>query len=329
MSNNHELLIKNLTDRLDNRTRELKTLQTDFDKLKSDFYHSDRQRIICDNAREQYCRNWSLRFFGINVEQSDINELGLDVACMITVYNRVVKPVLIRADKRILPAVPEWFDLLENGHFVGKALKSKKNPSMYLPKPIIIRFTKRWQRNLFLRLKKDHMPSPTELEKEAGVEKFTATADLTTRNYKFMKLIGDDARVDKVWTLDGQIKFTLVQDLQKQKYVHTVSCILDSVGKILDSAVNALRISRRKAFPSDVQRPTTYVAATTAAPAAPTLTPQGAQEKQPQPQQQQKRTNSSTRAVLLEGPSPAVLEARRQRDLLNEDPDVDFDNQEV
>ena len=311
----------------------LKTLQSNYDKLKSDFYHSDRQRIICDNEREQYCRNWSLRFFGINVEQGDINELGLDVACMITVYKRVVKPVLECADKKILPAVPEWFDLLENGHFVGKSFKSKRNPSLFLPKPIIIRFTKRWQRNLFLRLKKDHMPSPTELEMEAGVEKFTATADLTTRNYKFMKLISDDARVDKVWTLDGKIKFTLVQDLQKQKYVHTVSCILDSVDKILDSAVNTLRISRRKAFPSDVQKPTSYVAATAAAPAAPTSTAQGAREKPPQQQhqqpQQQRRTNSSTRAVLLDGPSPAVLEARRQRDLLNEDSDVDFDNQKV
>ena len=324
MSNNHELLIKNLTDRLNNRTSELKTLQTDFNKLKSDFYHSDRQRIICDNAREQYCRNWSLRFFGLNVDQGDIDDLGLDVACMVTVFNRIVKPVLKHADKKILPAVPAWFDVLENGHFVGKAQKSKKNPSVYLPKPIIIRFTKRWQRNLFLRLKKDYMPSPTELEMEAGVERFSATADLTTRNYKFVKLLGDDARVDKVWTLDGQIKFTLVQDLQKKKYVHTVPCILDPVDTILDTAVKTLRSFRRKAFPSDDQIPSSYVAAV-AAPAPPSS--QGVREK-PQ-HQHQRRTNSSTRAVLLDGPSPAVLEARRQRDLLNEDVDVDFDNQEV
>ncbi len=328
MSNNHELLIKNLTDRLNNRTRELNTLQTDFNKLKSDFYHSDRQRIICDNAREQYCRNWSLRFFGLNVAQGDIDDLGLDVACMVTVFNRIVKPVLKHADKKILPAVPEWFDVLENGHFVGKPQKSKKNPSVYLPKPIIIRFTKRWQRNLFLRLKKDHMPSPTELELEAGVERFSATADLTTRNYKFVKLLSDDARVDKVWTLDGQIKFTLVQDLQTKKYVHTVPCILDPVDTILDKAVITLRSSRRKAFPSDDQIPSSsYVAAAAAAPAPPSA--QGVREKPRQQHQNQKRTNSSTRAVLLDGPSPAVLEARRQRDLLIEDVDVDFDNQEV
>ncbi len=317
--------VKNLTDRLDNRTRELKELQSKFEKLQSEFYYSDRQRIICDNNREQYCRNWCLRFFGIDVLQADIDKLGLDVACMVTVFNRIVKPVLECADKEILPTVPEWFDVLENGHFVGKAIKSKKNPTMYLPRPVIIRFTKRWQRNLFLRLKKDFMPSPTELEMEAGVERFTATADLTTRNYKLVKQLSADTKVDKVWTLDGKVKFTLVQDVQKKKFVHTVSCVLDSVNNILDSAMKALRISRRKAFPSENPKLTSYAAAATVA------------TSQRVPENQQRRANSSTRAVLddpspavlLDGPSPAVLEARRQRDLLNEGFDVDLDNQEV
>ena len=116
--------VKNLTVSLDNRTHKLKELQSKFEKLQSEFYHSDQQQIISDNNREQYCWNWCLPFFGINVLQDVIDKLGLNVAFMVTVFNRIVKPVMEFAIKRILSTLPVWFDVLEIRHFVGKAHKS-------------------------------------------------------------------------------------------------------------------------------------------------------------------------------------------------------------
>ena len=222
-------LVETLRSRLDNRTREHNNLKHCFDELKSQYEKSKNNCVIGDNNREQYSRNWCLRVYGVIVKQSDIDELGLDIACMVAVYNRILRPILAKASKKVLPEIPPWYILLENGHFIGKAVKSKSNGNVYLPRPIIIRFSMRWQRNLFLKLKKKYMPSPTDAERVQGVEFFSASPDLTKLNYSVKKEVSKDKRVDKVWSLDGRLKFTLVNDT----FVYSVECVLDSVEEII------------------------------------------------------------------------------------------------
>ena len=221
-------VVEDLRSRLDNRTREHNNLKHCFEDLKSKFEESKKHCVIGDNNREQYPRNWCLRVYGVNVSQSDIDELGLDVACMMAVDNRVLRPVLEQASKKVLPEIPPWYDLLENAHFLGKAVKSKTTGSI-LPRPIIVRFSKRWHRNLFLKLKKKNMPSPTMAERVQGIEFFSASPDLTKLNYSVMKGLNMDNRVSKVWSLDGKLKYTLVGNT----FVYTVECVLDSINNII------------------------------------------------------------------------------------------------
>lgn len=222
-------VVEDLRSRLDIRTRENNDLKHCFEDLKSKFEESRKHCVIGDNNREQYPRNWALRVYGVAVSQQEIDVLGLDVACMIAVYDRLLRPVLEKASKKVLPEIPPWYILLENAHFVGKAVKSKTNSAIYLPRPIIIRFTRRWHRNLFLKLKKEHMPSPSMAEQVQGIEYFSASPDLTKLNYSVKKNLSKDNRVSKVWSLDGKLKYTLVGNT----FVYTVECVLDSINTII------------------------------------------------------------------------------------------------
>lgn len=234
-------VVEDLRSRLDNRTRENNNLKLCIEDLKSKFEESNKHCVIGDNNREQYARNWTLRVYGVAVKQQDIDDLGLDVACMIAVYDRILHPVLLKASKKVLPEIPPWYILLENAHFIGKAVKSKTNDAIYLPRPIIIRFTKRWQRNLFLKLKKEHMPSPTMAEQVQGIEFFSASPDLTKLNYSVKKNLSKDSRVAKVWSLDGRIKYTLVGNT----FVYTVECVLDSINKIITTGCKQQATSKK------------------------------------------------------------------------------------
>lgn len=232
--------VEELRSRMDKKSRDFNNLKHSFDELKSRYEKTDKHCVSGDNDREQYSRNWCLRFFGISVRQEDIDELGLDIACMIAVYNTVVKPVLSMASEKVLPVIPPWYVLFENGHFVGQAVESKNNPGVMLPRTIIIRFSLRWQRNLFLKLKKDHMPKPTDAERVKGIEFYSASPDLTKLNHSVKRRLGMDQRVDKVWSVDGRLRFTLVND----KFVFKVECVLDTNDQIIFSAVKQKSKSR-------------------------------------------------------------------------------------
>lgn len=274
---------------------------------------------INDNNREQYCRNWCLRFYGISVPESDIEELGLDVACMITVYNRVLLPVLSKASPKIMPVVPAWYDLLENGHFVGRQMPSRNNNNVMLPRPIIIRFSKRWERNLYLKLKNEFMPSPTAAEITQGIERFTAVPDLTRLNHKVMTRLGKDDEVFKIWTFDGKIKFTMVKDKDATtgiaKFVYNVECILDSNEEILVKAAAQKAAYDAKNKGKGAKKP---VKQTGKKP----LTRQDSALNGPAPAVSAARnannySNNLPRndSSLLKGPSPAVLAARNANNL--------------
>ena len=60
-----------------------------------------------------------------------------------------------------------------------------------------------------LKNKKAFMPKPSHAEIARGVSKFSISEDLTSSNYTMLKNLIKDSRVDKVWTIDGSIRFNL------------------------------------------------------------------------------------------------------------------------
>ena len=64
-----------------------------------------------------------------------------------------------------------------------------------------------------MRLKKEHMPDPTDAEKAAGISRFVFVEDLTQVNAKKLKEFRDSQHIERAWTVDGRIRFTAVGDV--------------------------------------------------------------------------------------------------------------------
>ena len=164
------------------------------------------------NNHQQYLRNWSIRLHGVSVPADLLHEAGEDFACMFTAYNKVIYHVLatlvVHPDSwkpGLLTKVPKCSSLLSNGHFVGKQVEGK-------PRTIIIRFTSRYLRNLFLKHKFENMPKPSASEITKVIRFYAAYPDLTHRNHAYVMGLKEDQRVKAAWAFDGHIKFTLKAD---------------------------------------------------------------------------------------------------------------------
>lgn len=213
------------------------------DDLESD----SRWCKISLNNREQYVRNWCVRIVGLSVPQHYIDKYGVDGGCMHFIYERLIYPTLLCATpdeiKELgldtypqIDKVPEMFQVLENAHFLSAGPRSKKNKKLILPPVIIARFNHRYLRNLFLRLKRNHMPKPTAAEVASGITYYSVTPDLTSTNHHLLANLRSDIKVKSVWSIDGKIRFCLESD---HKTVYQVNDVLSTVQAILESCVRA------------------------------------------------------------------------------------------
>lgn len=229
-------LLKLMTEK-NMKIEELKSLITEaasYNKRLSEL------ELYC-NANEQYNRNWSVRVFGVEVPESLILSHGIDGACMIHVYNKIILPVLSKK----LDSVPECFDLLSNGHFVGAG---KGNH----PRTIIIRFRSRYFRNLFLRSKFEHLPTPTSAEVAKGISYFGVYPDLTSKNHSYLMALKRDPRTKSCWAFDGSLRFVLEGDTSNN--VFFIQDINISPEENINIAVNSChRRSRSMSPPSKRQ----------------------------------------------------------------------------
>ena len=167
--------------------------------------HSYSDFELHRNKIDQHNRNWSVRIHGLSVPEDLVTTIGLKHACMITAYDTIIKPVLIKltpkpkcfGDEIVwgpekLANVPECFNLLANGHFVGRQQHN-------LSRTIIIRFFSRYLKNLFLRNSRKYMPNPF----------FSVYPDLTYKNHHYLMAMKQDPRVKTAWSYEGHLKFTL------------------------------------------------------------------------------------------------------------------------
>ena len=189
-------------DAVEKRLENLEELQRG---LKSVTIEVDNIRMK-QNDIEQESKACLIRINGLSVVEADIKELGYEKAIMKKAYDKVIKPILTAAkNSGDIDSVPVLLNVLEQGMMVGKGVKDKQG--RMLPPTICVRFINRYTRNTVVRLKKDHMPSPTAAEKAAGVQKYSITEDLTVVTAKKLKEIRDSGEVDKAWTIDGRIRY--------------------------------------------------------------------------------------------------------------------------
>ena len=97
------------------------------------------------------------------------------------------------------------------------------------PAPVIIKFANPAIRLAFLRCKKEHTPAPLDSDKAAGTKKYTASEDLTGPTYKMFKAMVDSPLVDKVWTVDGRLRFTVPGDKSVKKVKSVFVSVADNI----------------------------------------------------------------------------------------------------
>jgi hypothetical protein len=140
-----------------------------------------------------------------------MNLHGFEKLIIKKVYDRIVKPVLTVAKTNgDLESVPTMLNVLEQGYIVNRGGKDKQGRAM--PPILAVRFTNRFLRNTVMRLRREHMPSPSDAEKAAGVSRYYINEDLTPETARKVKELRGSALVERVWTIDGRIRLTKVGD---------------------------------------------------------------------------------------------------------------------
>ncbi len=100
---------------------------------------------------------------------------------------------------------------------------------------MVIKFCTKRIRLAILKFKKAAMPAPPAADTSTGIRRFILVEDLTRDTHRMLKSLLDDERVDKAWTIDGSIRFTLVSDqFHSPKRVKSVYKSVDAI--ILNAA---------------------------------------------------------------------------------------------
>ena len=258
-----QLCIKASNDKLQKQSEEFQSIISDLKtqltervanlehehlKLKEQYFsvckeNSELKKSV--NQREQYARLNSIRIDGMEVSQDLVKEAGPVYACMHTAYNKIIKPVLLKAvnpdgatwkkGRARLSDVPKMTELLSNGHFVFSGEVKKTIPT------VIIRFTSRFYRNLFLQLRRQHMPKPNSAEvAKSGKAFYAAYPDLTRTHFKFLRSLKEDQRVHSAWAFECKLRFKLHADVKSGNLKHYYET--DDVFKpVYDAIVDAVK----------------------------------------------------------------------------------------
>jgi hypothetical protein len=158
------------------------------------------------NRIEQASRACVVRVAGLAVSDSDMQQHGFEKAIIKRVYDRIVKLILsVAKNNGVIDSVPTMLNVIKQGYVVSKESKDKLGRQQ--PPILAVRFTNRFLRNTVMRLRREHMPAPSDAERAAGVTRYYVNEDLTSDTAQVKELRSSDL-VERVWTIDGRIRFT-------------------------------------------------------------------------------------------------------------------------
>ena len=186
-------LIRENGKKMDKLSIKFDDLTADHKELKKEV---DKQKVEL-NETQQDLRNSSLRISGLKVGPEHRKSV---IRLLQLVHEKVFAPILQGAvDAGEIMCVPEPDVLLEYGHLLPQRKKSASSSE-----PILVRFHSRVYRSLIFRYKRQHLK---ELNSKSD-EKVFLTEHLTQANYAKLRALQEDPETEKVWTLNGKIKFT-------------------------------------------------------------------------------------------------------------------------
>lgn len=214
--------VKNIEATLADQQKKVVVLENNVVTLNKQVY--DLQNIV--NLREQELRGLSIRISGLPFLEDE--KSSTDVRLLPKrVYEKILSPLLLHAkNMNFIDKIPSLNNTIISCYRVGGTRATTNTGS---PPPIVMKLNNEAVRLAILKSKRTAMPTPSSAEKDMGINRFIISEDLTPNCYKKVKELQRDERTDKVWTVDGKIRFSLKDD----KSVYRVYSIFDPVDVII------------------------------------------------------------------------------------------------
>ncbi len=194
--------------------KDIAVLQDKIISLEREYKEVKRElRVVKEstNKSELASRYLTVRVLGLPVSADECAAASPEdrnKAAVKAAYDKIFKPILTVAKaKGFLEVVPQLKTAIEEGFGINSTAKDKRG--VPYPPPLIIRFTQKSFRAAVFFHKKEALASLSGGASSDGINCFIVE-DLTSATLKKMKELRDDDRVEKVWTTEGQIRFTLV-----------------------------------------------------------------------------------------------------------------------
>ena len=170
------------------------------------------------NQQQQQLRALTLRLLNFPVipGEGDDNNAGLRAR----VYDTVLKPLLVAAKAaKDLATVPQMATVIEA---CFRPFNAAANPNS--DSGVIIKLTSRPIKIAIMKQKKNHLPKPSGDDK-----RFILVEDLTPATHKMLTSIVKAKVFEKVWTIDGVIKYTV----EGQEGIKTVKSVFVPLAKVI------------------------------------------------------------------------------------------------
>jgi uncharacterized phage infection (PIP) family protein YhgE len=178
------------------------------------------------NTIEQRNRALVVRIFGL--PPSDDEKNGPDAAKAVAkiAYDRIFKPLLAHAkEKGAISTVPQISNVIHEAFRINPRTPNNR------PSPILVKLSTPAIKTTLFKAKKDAFPQPTAEEKSNNIKRFHLAEDLTPANFSFLKSLREHDKVERAWSTNGEIRYTLKGD--KDSYVHKAKSSFCNINHML------------------------------------------------------------------------------------------------
>ena len=168
------------------------------------------------NQQQHQLRSLTLRLlnFPVVTGESEDNNAGLRTR----VYDVILKPLLVAAKAaKDLSSVPQAATVIDACFRPFNAAANTEGPPQ-----VIIKVSSKLIKVAILKQRKN-LPKPTGQDK-----KYILVEDLTPASHKMLTAISKSKMAEKVWTIDGAIKYTIAG----QQGIKTVKSVFDPLNKV-------------------------------------------------------------------------------------------------
>jgi hypothetical protein len=180
------------------------------------------------NHREQLARALCVRVINLPVADDEINGPDPAAATAKLVYERVIRPLLTAAKtKAKISSVPTLPNV------INKAFRVAKPTASSPPPPIIVHLLSPNIKSTIFIMKKEAMPRLSDTERAQFQKRLLLTEDLTPPTFAFLKQLKSDDRVNRAWTVEGQVRF--IKEGDPNNIIHKVRSVYNSVNSLFSA----------------------------------------------------------------------------------------------